>query len=132
MASRTISLTAPQVLLVAVSGAAAPRVLRWTCSLLSFAWRHLLRRSNNLSKYGEWAVVTGATDGIGRSYCDRFAEKGSLLLRNLLTALSRLSRQGSCRWPFLQLAHHEEPRTHRTQSSVSWPIEKATRICVCA
>eukprot|EP00794_Sanderia_malayensis_P016785 gene16785-18480_t len=28
------------------------------------------------SKYGEWAVVTGASEGIGRSYCIELAKRG--------------------------------------------------------
>ena len=30
----------------------------------------------NLRKYGEWAVVTGATDGIGKEYVRQLAKRG--------------------------------------------------------
>ena len=30
----------------------------------------------DLSKYGEWALVTGCTDGIGKEYCLQMAERG--------------------------------------------------------
>lgn len=35
-----------------------------------------LRGGKDLRKYGEWAVVTGATDGIGRGYAFEMAKKG--------------------------------------------------------
>ena len=30
----------------------------------------------DISKYGEWALVTGCTDGIGKEYCLQMAEQG--------------------------------------------------------
>lgn len=49
-------------------------------SILSFAWRHFLRPSKDLRKYGKWAVVTGATDGIGKAYAFELARKGLSVL----------------------------------------------------
>ena len=37
---------------------------------------YYLRPGKNLKRLGEWAVVTGATDGIGRAYADGLAKKG--------------------------------------------------------
>lgn len=31
----------------------------------------------NLKKYGEWVVITGATDGIGKAYSEQMASKGN-------------------------------------------------------
>jgi 17beta-estradiol 17-dehydrogenase / very-long-chain 3-oxoacyl-CoA reductase len=45
-------------------------------SLLRFIWRHFLRPGQDLKQYGKWAVVTGATDGIGREYCNFLAARG--------------------------------------------------------
>lgn len=52
-------------------------------SLASFALKALgaiyktfLRPGKNLKKFGEWAVITGATDGIGKAYAKALAKKG--------------------------------------------------------
>jgi len=37
---------------------------------------HFLRPGKNLKKYGSWAVITGATDGIGKAYAQELARKG--------------------------------------------------------
>jgi 17beta-estradiol 17-dehydrogenase / very-long-chain 3-oxoacyl-CoA reductase len=42
--------------------------------------------SVDFKKYGSWAVVTGCTDGIGKSYAEQLAKKGLnivLISRNL-------------------------------------------------
>ena len=44
--------------------------------LLGGFYAHFLRPGKNLTKYGQWAVVTGATDGIGKALCFEFAKKG--------------------------------------------------------
>ena len=44
--------------------------------LLSGIYAHFLRPGKKLRKYGQWAVVTGATDGIGRALCVEFAKQG--------------------------------------------------------
>ncbi|KYQ91751.1 steroid dehydrogenase [Tieghemostelium lacteum] len=43
---------------------------------IAFIYRSFIRSGKNLKKYGSWAVVTGATDGIGKAYCEEFAKKG--------------------------------------------------------
>ncbi|XP_063801814.1 inactive hydroxysteroid dehydrogenase-like protein 1 isoform X2 [Pseudophryne corroboree] len=41
---------------------------------------HLLSRSDLVQRYGEWAVVTGATDSIGRAYAEELANCGVNIL----------------------------------------------------
>ena len=37
---------------------------------------YFLRPAKSIRAYGPWAIVTGATDGIGRAYADALAKKG--------------------------------------------------------
>ena len=39
-------------------------------------WIHFLRLGRHLKTYGKWAVVTGATDGIGLAYAEALAARG--------------------------------------------------------
>ena len=52
-------------------------LLRLLITLLRGVWVYFLRPGKNLRKLGSWAVVTGATDGIGRALCDVLARKGA-------------------------------------------------------
>jgi hypothetical protein len=45
-------------------------------AVLHFVYRLFLRAPVRLTKYGSWAVVTGATDGIGKAYATELARKG--------------------------------------------------------
>ena len=48
----------------------------------------------DLKKYGDWAAVTGCTDGIGKAYAEKLAEKGFhlILLSRSTDKLNALSR----------------------------------------
>lgn len=39
-------------------------------------YKYFLRPAKKLNKFGQWAVVTGATDGIGKAYAMALAKKG--------------------------------------------------------
>ena len=43
---------------------------------LGAIYKTFLRPGKNLKKFGEWAVITGATDGIGKAYAKALAKKG--------------------------------------------------------
>ena len=43
---------------------------------LNYLYVHFIRGCKNLKRYGEWAVVTGATDGIGKAMAVELAKKG--------------------------------------------------------
>lgn len=58
-------------------------VTRFASQCLSFLWRHVFRREQDLyARYGNnsenrsWAVVTGGTDGYGLDICHKLAAKG--------------------------------------------------------
>jgi 17beta-estradiol 17-dehydrogenase / very-long-chain 3-oxoacyl-CoA reductase len=62
-----------QALLLALGALA---LARFVFSVLRFFFRHFVRGGKDLKKYGSWAVVTGATDGIGRAMADELARQG--------------------------------------------------------
>ncbi len=60
-------------------------VLRLVLTVTKAVWVYFLRPGQNLRKLGSWAVVTGATDGIGRALCDNLARKGDCCCRDAAT-----------------------------------------------
>lgn len=50
---------------------------RSAIGVLRFVWAYFLRPRRNLRWYGQWAVVTGATDGIGKEYAAQLACQGA-------------------------------------------------------
>lgn len=66
---------------VALFGAGLLKAVTTASAGLQFIWRQYLRPAKNLTKYGKWAIVTGATDGIGRAYCDALAKQGAAFTR---------------------------------------------------
>jgi len=46
------------------------------CHCLFLAYKFFFRPGKDLKQYGQWAVVTGATDGIGKAYAMELARQG--------------------------------------------------------
>ena len=64
------------VLVLVVLGVGLASCVRLASKILRFVYRQFLRPAKDLTTYGKWAVVTGATDGIGREYCNALAKQG--------------------------------------------------------
>eukprot|EP00952_Eustigmatos_sp_NYUAD-ZCMA_P012792 51205-Eustigmatos_ZCMA.PRE.1 len=67
------SLLAPLVALACVGGLYP---LRLAGKGLYNFYRYFMRRGHDVKQYGSWAVITGATDGIGKAYAMDLAMKG--------------------------------------------------------
>ncbi|XP_072278969.1 inactive hydroxysteroid dehydrogenase-like protein 1 [Pyxicephalus adspersus] len=48
----------------------------WYTMIQQYVMPSLLSRTKHLRQYGEWAVVTGATGGIGKAYAEELASHG--------------------------------------------------------
>ncbi|XP_066446190.1 very-long-chain 3-oxoacyl-CoA reductase-B-like [Eleutherodactylus coqui] len=72
-------------------------LLKQVWSLLAGCKNHILSRwwRTNLKKYGGWAVVTGATDGIGKAYALELAKRGFdvILISRTLEKLEKVAKE---------------------------------------
>ncbi|XP_069812086.1 very-long-chain 3-oxoacyl-CoA reductase-like, partial [Dendropsophus ebraccatus] len=72
-------------------------VLKQVWTLLSGVRNHLLSRwwRTNLKQYGGWAVVTGATDGIGKEYAMELARRGFnvVLISRTVEKLEKVAKE---------------------------------------
>lgn len=55
-------------------------VVKWILEILLATYAHFFRPAKNLKRKGSWAVVTGATDGIGQAIAFELAKKGLNIL----------------------------------------------------
>jgi hypothetical protein len=69
-------------------------LLRAIWAVAHFIFIYFLRPGRNLKFYGSWAMVTGATDGIGKAYCVELAKRGKIHL------ISQKSPSRHCLTPF--------------------------------
>ncbi|KAF5726700.1 very-long-chain 3-oxoacyl-CoA reductase 1-like [Tripterygium wilfordii] len=51
-------------------------ILKFSLAVLKWVYVSFLRPAKNLKKYGSWALVTGPTDGIGKSFAFELGRKG--------------------------------------------------------
>lgn len=79
--------------------------LKQATSLANWVFIILLRPHKNLKKYGSWAMVTGATDGIGKAFAYQLAQKGlNLILVSRNSAkLKSVSKEIQANYPTTQI-----------------------------
>ncbi|KAI3720379.1 hypothetical protein L6452_21295 [Arctium lappa] len=70
-------------------------------TLLKWVFTTFLRPPKTLTNYGSWAIVTGATDGIGKAFAFQLAQKGLnlILVSRNLTKLKGVSDEISSEHP---------------------------------
>mmetsp|Transcript_10830 Transcript_10830/g.19593 ORF Transcript_10830/g.19593 Transcript_10830/m.19593 type:complete len:321 (-) Transcript_10830:499-1461(-) len=65
------------IALVCLAGVGVVSLLFAISSVLKFAWQYFLRPASSFNKFkGEWAVVTGASAGIGAGFVRSLAKRG--------------------------------------------------------
>lgn len=67
----------------------------WIVMVLKNLYVHLLRGRKKLTNYGEWAVVTGASDGIGKAYAIELAKSrlNVVLVARRTAELEKLAKE---------------------------------------
>ncbi|KAL6983809.1 Oxidoreductases acting on the CH-OH group of donors With NAD(+) or NADP(+) as acceptor [Sarracenia purpurea var. burkii] len=76
-------------------------LLKPTFSLLNWLFVTLLRPPKDLKTYGSWALITGSTDGIGKSLAFRLAQSGLnlILVSRNSQKLRSVSREIQAQYP---------------------------------
>ncbi|XP_022957233.1 very-long-chain 3-oxoacyl-CoA reductase-like protein At1g24470 [Cucurbita moschata] len=76
-------------------------ILRHSTTVVQWVFRVFLRPSKDLRYYGSWGVVTGATDGIGKSFAYQLARAGLnlVLVSRSSTKLKAVSKDIRSQFP---------------------------------
>lgn len=74
-------------------------------SLLNWLFTTFFRSPKNLSHYGSWALITGATDGIGKAFANQLARRGLnlILVSRNLNKLKTVSAAIRAQFPHLKI-----------------------------
>lgn len=74
-------------------------------SLLNWVFTTFFRSPKNLNNYGSWALITGATDGIGKAFANQLARQGLnlILVSRNLNKLKTVSAEIRAQFPHLKI-----------------------------
>lgn len=83
------------ILLMISSAIGLTTLTRLLATFVQWIYVYFLRRPKNLRSYGTWAVVTGATDGIGKAFAIELSKQGfnMILIGRSSTKLSSVSSE---------------------------------------
>lgn len=78
-------------------------LFKFALTILSVLWSFI--RPSKVKSFGDWAVVTGATDGIGLAYCQEFAKAGLnvVLISRTQSKLDDCAKDLSAKYPKVQI-----------------------------
>ncbi|KAK4188287.1 hypothetical protein QBC35DRAFT_433253 [Podospora australis] len=98
----------PQTAQYALAAVGAVYILRGVLEFASLLLNTFILSGINLKKYGKkgtWAVVTGASDGLGKEFASQLASKGFnlVLVSRTQSKLDTLSRELRLKWSGLQV-----------------------------
>lgn len=98
-------LTTQPALLLFLSFIGFLSFLKHSNSILKWVFITFLRPPKNLKKYGSWALVTGATDGIGKAFACQLARKGLdlIIVSRNYDKLRTVSKEIQADFPYTQI-----------------------------
>ncbi|KAG6764676.1 hypothetical protein POTOM_032157 [Populus tomentosa] len=114
--------------LVLVSSLGLLSFLQTSTSLLKWVYATFLRPKKNLRDYGSWALITGATDGIGKAFAHQLAQKDPnlILVGRNPTKLETVSREIQAEHPGTKNKTVVFDFSSKASAGVRSTIEKAT------
>ena len=110
----------PWLLVVSVA-VTAYLCLRVVLSVLHFIYVYFIRPGKTVTRYGKYAIVTGATDGIGKAYAIELAARGMnlILVSRTESKLDEVKKEISVRSPRVDIMIHVMDLTRVTDDALA-------------